>query len=120
MNTAIHRKKLLPILAMLIAVAGMSISVIGEAFSHGVAELAETPAVDHDDQPHSHDDFDEKPERHLHHDSGNHTHESVDHLTIRLLSDYSTPFRQPIPFAGDSPRSISYRLDRPPKAPLTV
>lgn len=116
MLTAIHRRKLFPILVMLIAMAGLSHSLIGEAFSHGVAEIAHSPAADQDDHPHSHDDVDEKSEVHLHHDTGNHTHESVDQLTVRLLSDYSTSFRQPIPFAGDSPHSFRYRLERPPKA----
>lgn len=120
MITAIHRRKLLPIIIMLFAMIGMSLSVIGEASSHGVAELAETSAIDHDDHPHSHDDEDEKSDVHLHHDTGNHTHESVDHLTIRLLSDYSISLRQSIPFAGASPRSFRYRLDRPPKTSLTV
>ncbi|QIB50031.1 MULTISPECIES: hypothetical protein [Pseudomonas] len=120
MITAIHRKKLLPILVMLFALAGMSLSVIGEASSHGIAELAETSVLDQDDHPHSHDDSDGKSDIHLHHDTGNHSHESVDHLTIRLLSDYSISLRQPIPFAGDSPRSFRYRLYRPPKAFLTV
>ncbi len=119
MITAIHRKKLIPIFIMLFAVAGMSISVIGEASSHGVVELVETSGTD-DHHPHSHDDVDEKSDVHLHHDTGNHTHESVDHPTIHLLSDYPILLRQSMPFAGDSPRSLRDRLDRPPKTSLTV
>ncbi|WP_372985688.1 hypothetical protein [Marinobacter sp.] len=124
MITAIHRKKLFPLLVMLVALAGMTLSVVGEAASHGIAELTETSAMDLDDHPHSHDhhshDADEKPDIPLHHDSGNHTHESVDQLTIRLVSSHVLAFRQPVPFAGDSPRSFRYRLDRPPKASLAV
>ncbi len=114
MITAIHRKKLIPIFIMLAAMTGMSLSVIGEAFSHGVVELAETSEID-EDHPHSHDNIDEKSDVHLHHDTGNHTHESVDHRSIRLLSDYSITLRQSIPFAAGSPRSFRFRLDRPPK-----
>ncbi|MBS3803559.1 MAG: hypothetical protein KGY54_03370 [Oleiphilaceae bacterium] len=120
MITAIHRKKLLPILIMLFAMIGMSFSVIGKASSHGVAELAETSAIDHDDHAHGHDEVDEKSDVHLHHDTGNHTHESVDDPTISLLSGYSISLRQSIPFAEDSPRSFRYRLDRPPKTSLAV
>ena len=40
MVTAIQRKNLLQMLVMLFALIGMSLSVIGEASSHGAAELA--------------------------------------------------------------------------------
>ncbi|MBD3642070.1 MAG: hypothetical protein HUJ18_13840 [Marinobacter sp.] len=124
MITAIQRKKLFPLLVMMVALAGMTLSVVGEASSHGIAELAETPAMDLDGHPHSHDhhshDAEEKPDIPLHHDSGNHTHESVDQLIICLVSSQPLAFRQPVPFAGDSPRSFRYRLERPPKASLIV
>lgn len=124
MITAIHRKKLIPLLAMLLALAGLTLSVIGEASSHGIAELAESAAVELHDHQHSHDshshDGDEESDIHLHHDSGNHTHESVDQLTIHLITDHVISHRQPVPFAGNSPHSFRYRLDRPPKASLIL
>jgi len=120
MITAFHNKKPFPILIMLFVIIGMTLSVIGEASSHGVAELSETSTIDHNDHPHSHDDVDEKSDSHLHHDTGNHTHESVDHPTIPLFSVYSILIRQSMSFAGDSPRSLRDRLDRPPKTSLTV
>ena len=40
MISALHQRKLLPTLVMLFALAGLSLSVIGESFSHGVANLA--------------------------------------------------------------------------------
>ncbi len=120
MITAIHRQNLIPLLALLLALAGMTFSVIGEASSHGIAELSESVSVDQDDHSHSHDDFEEKSDSHLHHDAGNHTHESLDRLAIPLASRPLISFRQPTPYAGDSPRSVRYRLDRPPKVPLIV
>ncbi|WP_341581619.1 hypothetical protein [Marinobacter metalliresistant] len=124
MISAIHQRKLLPTLVMLFALAGLSLSVIGEVFSHGVAELAsdwESRLSGHSDSHgghgHSHD-FDEEPEVSLHHDAGNHTHETVDQLRVPLVSQSLTVLRQQVPFAGDSPRSLRYRLERPPKALL--
>lgn len=116
MITAIHRKMLLPVLVMLLALAGMSLSVVGEASSHGVAELAGAASVEHDEHPHSHDDADEKSDDHAHHDTGNHSHESFDHPTIRPVSGARMSLRQLTPHAGDSPRRFRYRLERPPKA----
>lgn len=124
MITAIHRKKLIPIFVILFALAGMTFSVVGETSSHGIAELTESLATGQDDHPHGQDfdsrDTDEKLQLHLHHDSGNHTHESAGQLTIHLVSDQEISLRRPTPFAGGSPRSFRYRLDRPPKASLTV
>ena len=124
MITAIHRKKLIPIFVIMFALAGMTFSIVGETSSHGIAELTESSATYQDEHPHSHDfdssDTDEKPQLHLHHDSGNHTHESPGELTIHLASDQEISLRRPIPFAGGSPRSFRYRLDRPPKASLTI
>jgi hypothetical protein len=120
MITAIHRKNFIPLLALLLALAGMTLSVIGEASSHGVAELSESVPQDHDNHSHSHDDFDETSDIHLHHDAGSHTHESVDRLTVPLDSRPLSSFRQLTPYAGDSPRNFCYRLDRPPKASLIV
>lgn len=125
MITVIHRKKrLLPTLIMLLALAGMSLSVIGEAFSHGVAELTDTAVVEQDDHPHSHDghshDTSKMSELSPHHDPGNHTHESVDQLKIPPLPEDITAIQQPVPFAGGLPRSFRYRLDRPPKARFPV
>lgn len=127
MISAIHRRKLLPALIMLFALAGLSLSVIGESFSHGVAELAgawESPLSghpgSHDGHGHSHD-FDEDPETaSLHHDTGNHTHETVGQLRVPFVSQSLTVLRQPLPFAGGSPRSLPYRLDRPPKVHLSA
>ena len=45
MISALHQRKLLPTLVMLFALAGLSLSVIGESFSHGVANLTATQAV---------------------------------------------------------------------------
>ncbi|ROQ43373.1 hypothetical protein EDB94_2829 [Marinobacter sp. 3-2] len=119
MVTAIQRKNLLQMLVMLFALIGMSLSVIGEASSHGVAELAAPTTLDHESHPHSHDNGSEDSENHLHHDTGNHTHETVGHLSNRLLANQSMSLRQIISFAADSPRSFRYRLDRPPKDSTT-
>ena len=110
---------------MLFALAGLSLSVIGESFSHGVAEIAgewEFQSDGHHGNQgghgHSHD-FDEEPESpSQHHDAGNHTHETADQLRVPFVSQSPTIFRQAIPFAGGSPRSLRYRLERPPKASL--
>ncbi len=120
MVTATHRKKLIPFLALLLALAGMTLSAVGEASSHGVAELSAFVSEGHDNQSHSHDDFDEKSDSHPHHDAGNHSHESADRLTTRLIPGYSISLRLPIPCAGDSPRSFRNRLERPPKTSLIV
>jgi len=125
MISAIHQRKLLPTLVMLFALTGMSLSVIGESFSHGVANLAGDWESQFDCHPGSHGglghthDFDEEPETaSLHHDAGNHTHETVDQLRVPFVSQSLTVFRQPVPFAGGSPRSLRYRLERPPKASI--
>mgnify|MGYP000306644859 CR=1 FL=1 len=124
MITAIHRTKVFSLIVMLVALTGMTLSVVGEAASHGIAELTEMPAMDHTDHPHSHDhhshDPDEKSDIPLHHDSGNHSHESVDQFTIRLVSSHILAFRIPVPFAGDPPRSFRYRLERPPRTLRTA
>lgn len=122
--SAFHNRKLLPALVMLFALAGLSLSVTGEARSHGLADLSgglESQLGGHSDghsgHGHSHDSG-EKPETSPHHDAGNHTHETVDQLTISLIQLRFAALRQPVPFAGDSPRSLRYRLDRPPKGHL--
>ena len=120
MIAAIHRQNLIPLLALLLALAGMTFSVIGETSSHGIAELSAFVSEGHDNHSHSHDDFDEKSDSHLHHDAGNHSHESADRLTTRLIPGYSISLRLPIPYTGDSPRSFRYRLERPPKSSLIV
>ena len=127
MISAIHQRKLLPTLVMLFALAGLSLSVIGTSFSHGVAELAagwNSQFGGHPDSHHEHGhshDFDEEPgTTSLHHDAGNHTHETVDQLRIPAISQSLTVLRQPVPYAADSPRSLRYRLERPPKASLLV
>ncbi|MDX5385741.1 MAG: hypothetical protein LPK24_04325 [Marinobacter sp.] len=112
-------------LVMLFALAGLSLSVIGESFSHGVANLAGDWESQPDGHPgsygahgHTHD-FDEEPETSsVHHDAGNHTHETVDQLRVPFVSQSLTVLRQPVPFAGGSPRSLRYRLERPPKASI--
>jgi hypothetical protein len=120
MVAATHRRKLIPLLALLLALAGMALSVVGEASSHGIAELSALVSEGHDNDSHSHDDFDEKSDGHLHHDASNHNHESADRLTTRLVPGYSISLRLPIPYAGDSPRSFRNRLERPPKTTLIV
>ena len=125
MISAIHPRKLLPTLVILLALAGLSLSVIGESFSHGVANLAgdwesqfDGQASSHGAHGHTHD-FDEEPETSsVHHDAGNHTHETVDHLRVPFVSQSLTVLRQPVPFVGGSPRSLRYRLERPPKASI--
>ena len=116
MITALHRKMLIPIVVMLLALSGMSLSVVGEASSHGLAELAGKGSGGHSDHSHSHNDVDEESEEHVHHDSSNHSHESLDHPTIRPVSGHWMSVRQLPSQAGDSPRSFRYRLERPPKA----
>jgi hypothetical protein len=124
MITAIHRKKLLATLIMLLALAGLSLSVIGEAFSHGVAELQESPEIGQANQSHSHNghshDVGETGKVSPHHDAGNHTHETVDQLPSPLASQSIAALRQPAPFVGGSPRILRYRLERPPKALLSA
>lgn len=127
MISASQRGKLLPTLVMLFALAGLSLSLIGEAFSHGVVELAsdpESPLSAHSDNNgghgHSHDFDDEEPDSPLHHDAGNHTHETVDQLRIPAAFAISITLRQSVTFAGDSPRSLRYRLERPPKPLLSA
>jgi len=127
MISAIHQRKLLPTLVMLLALAGLSLSVIGESFSHGVANLAGEWESQSDGHPANHGahghthDFDKEPETSsMHHDAGNHTHETVDHLRVPFVSQSLTVLRQPVPFAGGSPRSLRYRLERPPKASLST
>lgn len=116
MITTMHRKMLLPILVMLLSLSGMSLSVVGDASSHGLAELTGDSSGGHRDHSHSHDDLDDKSEEHVHHDSSNHSHESLDHPAIRPVSGHWMSVRQPPSHAGDSPRSFRYRLERPPKA----
>ena len=127
MISAIHQRKLLPTLVMLLALAGLSLSVIGESFSHGVANLAGEWESQSDGHPANHGahghthDFDKEPETSsMHHDAGNHTHETVDHLRVPFVSQSLTVLRQPVPFVGGSPRSLRYRLERPPKALLSA
>ena len=126
MIPASQRRTLLPTLLMLFALAGLSLSTVGEAFSHGVVELAvdsesqlSTHPDTHDGHGHSHDG-DEEADAPLHHDAGNHTHETVDQLGIPVVSFVSIALRQSVPFAGDSPRSLRYRLERPPKKFLSA
>lgn len=116
MIMALQRKVLLPIFVMLLAVSGMSLSVVGEASSHGLAELAGLAEGPHD-HSHSHDFPDEQPDEHVHHDPSNHSHESLDPPTIRpVVPGHGMSVRQlPSPI-GDSPHRFRYRLERPPKA----
>jgi hypothetical protein len=120
MVTATHRKNLIPLLALLLALVGMTLSVVGGVSSHGVAELSAFVSEGHDGQSHNHDDVDETSNSHPHHDASNHSHESADRLTTRILTGYSISLRLPISYAGDSPRTFRFRLDRPPKTSLVV
>jgi hypothetical protein len=119
-----YRKKLLPLLVMLLALAGMNLSVIGGASSHGVVYLTHGMAIDQHNSAHDYDadlhGAESMSETSPHHDSSNHTHESVDQLTIHLISRNPISSRQPNNLAEDTPRSIHYRLDRPPKNLLIV
>jgi len=122
MIAASQCRKLLPTLVMLFALAGLSLSVIGEAFSHGVVELAGDPesplsahSNHHGGHGHSHDFDGEEADASLHHDADNHTHETVDQLRIPAAFSISITLRQSVTFAGDSPRSLRYRFERPPK-----
>ena len=115
-----HRRKLIPLLALLLALVGMTFSVVGKASSHGVAELSAFVSESHDNHSHSHEDLDEKSDNHPHHDASNHSHESADRLTTGLIPGYSISLQLPIPYAGDSPRSFRNRLERPPKNFLIV
>lgn len=123
MISALHQRKLLPTLLMLFALAGLSLSVVGESFSHGVVNLAgdwESQSGghpgNHGAHGHTHDSDKEPEASSLHHDAGNHTHETVDQLRVPVVSQSLTVLRQPVPFARGSPRSLRYRLERPPKA----
>lgn len=116
MISVVHRKMLFSIFVMLLALSGMSLSAVGEASSHGLAELVDEASREHDEHSHIHDELDEKSEGHLHHDSSNHSHESVDHPTIHTISGHWTSVRQLPWLAVNSSRSFRYRLERPPKA----
>ncbi|MBE0485408.1 hypothetical protein [Marinobacter sp.] len=121
MIAAIRHRTLLPLMVMLIALAGMTLSTIGEASSHGIAELTEFNGTDHGDHAHSHDleDHGENSHSaHQHHDSGNHTHETADRLTVNFAPAHVISHRQALPFAGASPQNFRYRLERPPKPAL--
>jgi len=126
MISVIRQRKLLPTLVMLFALAGQSLSVIGESFSHGVVELAgdwesgaDSHPGNHGGHGHTHDFDGESETASPHHDAGNHTHETVDRLRVPIVSRSPTILRQPVPFAGGSPRSLRYRLERPPKVSLS-
>lgn len=122
MISTIRQRKLLPTLVMLFALAGLSLSVIGASFSHGVAELAfdwRAQVSGHPDSHHGHGhshDIDQDSEKASpHHDAGNHTHETADQLRIPFVSHSLTVPRQPVCYAGDTPSSLPYRLERPPR-----
>jgi ABC-type nickel/cobalt efflux system permease component RcnA len=119
MITAINRKKAFPVIVMLIALIGLTFSVMGETLSHGVPELTESNILHEGDHGHSHDhhshSVQDHQDRHSHHDSGNHSHESADRLKMPVFSNLTPSLRRPVPFAGENPRSFRYRLDRPPK-----
>lgn len=116
MTSAFHHKQLLPMLVVLLALLGMSVSAVGEASSHGLAALAGEISGGQHDQSHSHDEFDEESDEHAHHDSSNHSHESLGHLTIRSVPAPLMSARQLPLLAGKAPLRFRYRLERPPKA----
>ena len=119
MITAINRKKRIPIIVMLIALIGLTFSLMGETLSHGVPELTEAKPLNGGEHSHGHDhhshDVQDQQDRHSHHDSGNHSHASADRLKMPVFSNLTPSLRRPVPFAGENPRSFRYRLDRPPK-----
>jgi hypothetical protein len=92
----IHYKILLAILIMLLTLTG--IPAVSEASSHGLAELTGDTS-----------------EEHTHHDASNHSHESVDCQVIQHIVDRILLAHQTTSSASDSPRSVRYRIDRPPK-----
>ncbi|WP_227519276.1 hypothetical protein [Marinobacter sp. es.042] len=104
---------------MLIALIGLTFSVMGETLSHGVPELTEANILHEGAHGHSHDHHSQSAQdhqdRHSHHDSGNHSHESADRLKMPVFSNLTPSLRRPVPFAKENPRSFRYRLDRPPK-----
>lgn len=110
-----HHRLRLAALVVLLALAGMLLSAVGEASSHGVAEMAVDPSMVHDEQPHGHEAVDGKSASHVHHDGNNHSHESLDHPIIRFVSGMWMSQRHSSQFAKDFPRSFRYRLERPPK-----
>lgn len=119
MISVIRQRKLLPMLVMLFALAGLSLSVVSESFSHvTVGPTGEWESVSdnsHMSHEHHHDFGEAVDEPIQHHDAGNHTHETVDHLKVPIVFQRPIKLRQPFPFAGGSPRTIRYRLERPPK-----
>lgn len=122
MIAATRKKPLLPMLLMLLALGGMMLSMVGDAASHGIAEL---PAPDSlaQDQHHSthdhhhHDNHDPQPDSYsLHHDGGNHTHETVGQLMTDIAARHTHNLAQPpAPYSEGSPGGLRYRLERPPK-----
>lgn len=124
MVTVIHRKKLLPTVVMLLALIGMSLSLIGEAFSHGATVLPGTAKPGQFGDSHNHVGYshgvDETSEVSRPHDPGNHTHETVDQLAPPPLPQGVIGNPPPITLSVGCPRSFHYRLERPPKPRLTV
>ncbi|PAU86271.1 hypothetical protein CK507_15610 [Pseudomonas sp. WN033] len=116
MISAFQRKQLLPMLVVLLALLGMSVSAVGETSSHGLAALAGEISGGQHDKSHSHDEFDEESDKHAHHDSSNHSHESLGHPTIRPVAAPLMSVRQLPLLAGRTPPRFHYRLERPPKA----
>ncbi len=115
MIIALHHKLLVPVLVMLLAVAGLSLSAIGEASSHGLVEMTGSSGDDHDHSHHDHDHDSDVGGQHPHHDAGNHSHESLEHPVLVTLLGSKATLRHYSPVAGESPRTFRYRLERPPK-----
>lgn len=105
---------MMSILLVCLMVPGLVISSVGEARSHGLASMAaESHAHVHESVgSHTHMEFSGIQ---LHHDAGNHSHDTADYQPLALTL---TPLFVSSLVAGErtSPPSwTSFPLERPPK-----
>lgn len=106
---------MMSLILVCLTVPGLVFSSVGEARSHGLASMAaESHAHVHDaDGSHGHVEFSGIQ---LHHDAGNHSHDTADYrplaLTLRPLFISSSVAGEP----SSPPLWTSFPLERPPKS----
>jgi hypothetical protein len=118
MRSAFKHKQWVPVLVMLLVLAASPLSAMGELASHSLPKLSPALELDHGDHTHDHGISTDEPETHNHHNPANHTHETADHLTVNLPTATSFSFQQRFFGVDDTPRTVRYRLYRPPKSVL--
>lgn len=103
---------------MFMVLLGQTISICGTTLSHGVAELSSMQSQ-WDEHPHSHDHDEgvqaDTLERHTHHDTGNHSHDSMNWLGCSELPEFASPLTPLFRYRVASPSMFNYQLERPPK-----